>query len=47
MAEKATGTYCFKARKEGLSVTSRYLERVLVRMQLFPLDPLIDFSFSD
>ena len=32
-------------RKEGLSVTC-YLERVLVRMQLCPLDPLIYFSFS-
>ena len=36
-----TGSYCVKARNERLSV-SCHLERVLVRMQLFPLDPLID-----
>ena len=40
--EESTGTYCFKARIGRLSFTC-YLERVLVRMQLFPLDPLIDF----
>ena len=39
-----TGAYCFKARKIALSVTC-YLEQVLVRMQLFPLDPLIIFFF--
>ena len=39
-----TGAHCFKDRKIALSATC-YLERVLVRMQLFPLDPLINFSF--
>ena len=38
----------FKVRKVGLSglLVTCNLDRVLMRVQLFPLDPLIDFSFS-
>ena len=36
------GSYCFKVRKVGLSVTC-YLERILVQMQLFPLGRLSIF----